>query len=164
MRHGRRLLVAGATAWIVTLSAATPAGAATVRLFDPRGDAPASADVLSYTITNGGPSLRVAVKVRDLAPQSDITLYVNQAGAGEYVLRTAPVGKGTLTFERGVIQRAIHCGWTLTRLTDARSTLKLSISQACFGSRAGGAWVDLIMWQAGGQGSDNVKKVFVPRG
>jgi hypothetical protein len=139
------------------------AWASTAVLFDPKGDAPASADVLSYRVTNSRTDLRVAVHVRNLARGSDITLYVNQAGAGQFVVRTAPVGKGTFTFEQGATVHNVRCHWSLTRKTGAKSTLDLEIPQVCFGSRVGAAWVDLIMWQAGGQGSDNVTRAYVPR-
>ena len=140
------------------------AWAATETLVDPHGDAPASADVYSYKIANGDHSLRVAVMVRNLAKGSDITLYVDQAGPGRYVVRTSPVGKGTFTFERGTHAKKVDCDWTLERLTGSSSTMKLDIPQSCFGDRAGDALVDLTMWQAGGQGSDNVASAFVPRG
>src|SRR3954466_1894305 len=99
-------------------------------------------------------AFRVAVTVQDLARASDITLYVNHAGRGKYVIRTGPVGKGTFTFAHGTRETTVHCHWTLERRTGDKSTLKVGIPQKCFGDRAGDAWVDFIMWQARGQGSD----------
>jgi hypothetical protein len=164
MKPVQRLLVLLSTIGFVTVSAIAQAHATTETLVDPHGDAPASADVYTYKISNGDRSLHVAVHVKNLARHSDITLYVNQSGAGRYVVRTSPVGKGTFTFERRSGDRSVNCDWSLDRRTGTRSTMKVGIPQRCFGSRAGDAAVDLTMWQAGGQGSDNVVQAFVPRG
>jgi hypothetical protein len=163
MKPVQRLLVLLTTIAIATLSAA-PAHATTETLVDPHGDAPPSADVYTYKISNGARAVHAVVMVKNLAHHSDITLYVNQSGPGRYVIRTSPVGKGTFTFERRTSSRPVDCDWSLKRLTGSSSTMKLGIPQRCFGSRAGDAAVDLTMWQAGGQGSDNVAAAFVPRG
>jgi hypothetical protein len=164
MKPVYRLLVLLSTIGLVTVSAVAPAGATTETLVDPHGDAPASADVYSYTLSNGERAVHTAVLVKNLAKRSDITLFVDQTGPGRYVIRTSPAGKGTFTFERRTSSRPVDCDWTLKRLTGSRSTMKIGIPQTCFGSRAGDAAIDLIMWQAGGQGSDNVAQTFVPRG
>lgn len=164
MKPVQRLLVLLSTIGFVTLSAIAQAHATTETLVDPHGDAPPSADVYTYKISNGDRSLHVAVTVKNLAKHSDITLYVNQAGPGRYVVRTSPVGKGTFTFERRTGDREVPCDWSLARHTGSSSTMKVGIPQTCFGSRAGDAAVDLTMWEAGGQGSDNVTQAFVPQG
>ena len=164
MKPVHRLLVLLSTIGFANVVAVGPAGATTETLVDPHGDAPASADVYSYTLSNGERAVHAAVVVRNLAKHSDITLYVDQTGPGRYVIRTSPTGKGTFTFERRTSSHPVDCDWTLKRLTGSRSTMKIGIPQTCFGARAGDAAIDLTMWQAGGQGSDNVAQTFVPRG
>src|SRR4051812_31035558 len=123
--------VAVSTCSLILLAPAA-AVAASSTFWDPRGDAPPSADVTRYTITNGDTVLRAAVKVVNLASQSDITLYVNPGGAGRYVLRTAPIGKGTLMFERGAESTKVTCDWTLRRYTGDKSIMIVRIPQTCF--------------------------------
>lgn len=160
-RH--RLSTAALVSLPLVLLGGMTAHAATSRSYDPRGDAPASADVTSYTITNGATALGLKAKVANLAKHTDITMYVNHNGPGHYELRTSPVGKGDLVYVRGSSDTPAHCTWSVHRHAGDRSTMVVHLAQACFGDRAGDAWVDFIMWQADGQGEDNVSRSYVPR-
>lgn len=157
MRSSRSRLAAVLTTAGLILAVPTTAAGQTRSAADPSGDAPASADVTAVQVTNGAHQVTVRIHVRNLAKGSDVTLYVNHEGPGRYVLRTAPLGKGLLTFARGYNEKPVKCStWTLTRYTGPKSTMVVTIPQRCFGARAGGAKFNLTMWQAGGQGSDTV--------
>lgn len=150
------VLTASATALALTVLPAGPATAQERSVFDPRGDAPASADLTRVTVRNGADAVVVVLKVRDLRRYSDTTIYINHAGPGRYTFRTAGTLNGFLTFG-GVKERAVPCeGRRVTRYTGPRSEMVVRIPQRCFGRRAGTAAFNVIMWQARGQGSDRV--------
>jgi len=158
MSHScRRLAVAAVFAGTVLASTAAPAVAQESGVTDPRGDAPASADVTRVHISNGNHRIVVAVKVANLRHGTDMTLTINHDGPGRYILRTGGKGKGSLRFARGDNEKRVPCSrWMLARHTGERSSMKVTIPQHCFGDRAGTAAFNLTMFQAGGSGLDQI--------
>lgn len=166
MRLSRLRAAAAAVPFAAALAlapAAAYASAATVP--DPRGDAPASADATAVRYTNGLQRVRVAAHVRNLASGTDMTLVVNHAGPGRYILRTGGLGKGFLTFARGTDEHRVRGPeWTLRRYTGAKSLMVVTIPQRCFGKRAGAAYFKATMYQAGGTGTDVTARTYLTRG
>jgi hypothetical protein len=153
----KRVLLPVFSAVVLVLATSVQANAASRILHDPSGDAPKSADITRARLVNGSHKVTASVKVVNLANGSDITLYVNHAGPGRYVLRTGGNGKGSLHFARGFNEKRVSCpGWTLARHTGPRSTMVVTIPQHCFGKRAGTAKFNFTMYQSGGTGADTI--------
>lgn len=94
-----------------------------------------------------------------------MTLVINHAGPGRYILRTGGLGKGFLTFSHGLNEKRVRCpDWRLSRYTGAKSTMVVTIPQRCFGRRAGAAYFRSTMFQAGGTGTDLTPRVHLLRG
>ena len=88
--QGRRvgaLAVAGA----LTVAAAAPAWAGTARVSDKRGDAPASTDIVSLTVSYPGDLVRSKVKIRDLRGSGVVAWQLSSEGPG------GPDARGVVT-------------------------------------------------------------------
>lgn len=160
VRAPLRVFVVTVVSVAALFSTALPASAQQRTIRDPRGDAPASADLTLVTVRNGVRTLSVVLKVRNLRRFSDTTVYIDHRGTGRFAFRTAIVGtrRGLLTFERGTRDRRVRCaGRRVSRQTGARSRMIVRIPQRCFDGRAGRATFDITMWQHGGQGLDRVQ-------
>jgi hypothetical protein len=157
------------TVTLVTMTAlfttALPASAHERTIRDPRGDAPASADLTRVTVRNGAKAVSLVLKVRNLQRLSDTTIYVDHRGPGRFAFRTAGTRRGLLTFERRGPDKRVPCtSRRVSRHTGVNSRMIVRIPQRCFRGRAGRATFDVTMWQAGGQGSDRVQPTpFVVR-
>jgi hypothetical protein len=166
MHHVRRpvhaIAVLAASAALI-LAVAQPAAAQHRRASDPRGDAPASADVTRVVVRNGAKAVVVVLKVRNLHRRSDVTIYINHDGRGRYGFRTAGTRRGFLSFEGRRFSRSVPCSARrVTRHAGTKSRMVVRLPQRCFGSRAGRAAFTVTMWQAGGQGSDRVASMPLP--
>jgi len=163
MSHSpRRLALVAAVAGTVLTATAATAIAQGIAVTDPRGDAHASADATRVRISNGSHRVGVAVKVVNLRHGTDLTLTINHHGPGRYILRTGGRGIGSIHFARGGHEKRVPCPrWTLVRHTGARSRMKVTVPQHCFGDRAGTAAFDLTMFQAGGSDLDQIRALPV---
>lgn len=147
---GRALAVGLLTALLAGLlvGVAGPAQAQTRTLTDPVGDAPATRDLTSLKVGNGGRVLTVVARVSDLQRGGGLTLGVfletrPRDNDGFGVVSRAPTKRrpATLLVYRGRYASedivSLSCRGARIRWQFGADTIRLRLPQRCFGALAG---------------------------